>query len=359
MLVICVAIAIVRVVITLLAGGDSHEWHRRARGARFAKIVQAMPDIARISTSPRLVVGSSALTVGLDVDEFDAALAEHGLTGGPSINLSVPAATPEMEWLVASTARRAFLTADRRAQFAIVRFPQDMATHLTTKNYFVPRTAALARAGHIEHFALLAQHRPEDVVRALAWRWVYAGAVPGHVREALWELAQPPVADDSPRGVLVGFRRDVFNVWSLENGGELPPAPVPNFFELAQSALSSDPEGTIATLAAQNDYLELRFDDYQIECTERAVRDVQAISDHVFLFIAPERREWFERDPRVEERLSTTFRGIAERTGATPIDMRDDLSGDMFLDATHARPDTGGVELSRMLAARIADTLVE
>ena len=333
---------------------------------RLRQILSALPRIAAGPGKKGVVLGASAVAQGFSPEEFDARLAEEKISL-TSYNLGQNAPDPLILRLLTARIRTTFESRSERLFLSIIEFSPGDSTQAAESGLAQVdsiRRAQLAGWGELARLFTKSPKTGADLGALKALGGLGAPELAGALRQRLLTEREK----ETERAVLIreldrelraiGSGREIASWDWRRRGGQrlLFPATRKTYEALVRSStpawLASDRRGFVAN----GDILELRFSDEMIANFVRAVKNLQAISEHTYVLISPRNAAWIAPTPAGAERLSRVLSRIGRETGGKTIDFYSDqefLPAD-FLDTVHLNEISGRPKLMKALAKRVA-----
>ena len=332
----------------------------------FERLVQMLPELPRIASGPGkrcVVLGSSAIRQGFYPDEFDARLAEEQIVL-TSYNLGMSIPDPRSLRLLTGQIRALCERKRRKLFLSFIEFSPPDATEATLTAF--SRMHVLYRAkltGWRELGELLLESPRTGAelaeIKALGGRG--APELAGMLRRRLGVAPQ----HDLLRTELFREVRRIPGEGDLESydrrrrGGLrlLFPSTREAYAAFVRAPLSgghaaSDREEEVEELDAR----ELHFSDETIADFIGAVKNLQAVSEHTYVLLAPQNLLAVKPSSAGAERLKLAVSRIERETGAETIDFFSDRAfrPEDFTDAFHLNEISGRPKYMKALAARAA-----
>ncbi|PCI75607.1 MAG: hypothetical protein COB20_12475 [SAR86 cluster bacterium] len=328
-----------------------------------------------------LIFGSSMVQAGFEPYQFDSHLAEQGIDV-VSINYGVGNLDPEFQQYLTRDVRRKLEAAGQKLDLTLLEFNPFQTTVARGAFGDITRDqneAILLTASDLWATTL---EDPNRGLRLFNIRWFRNGIsaqllssvftisdddnIPGQeedaslAREQRSELRQS-FQDTLPEGL------NVFpSEWSHElKGGRI------NKRQLSLESLEAlqnytDSFRAPVLLAAdqqrrilQGDIQELGFDERLIKAFINMVNDLNAVSEHMEVVLLPRNTDWIVYRPEVQQKLDRLMQRITDETGVPVRDFQDhdDITPEMFLDATHLSFGDGIDAYTKLLADTYAEYL--
>ena len=330
------------------------------------RLLQMLPELPRIAEGPGkrcVVLGSSAIRQGFYPEEFDARLAEEKIAL-TSYNLGMSIPDPRSLRLLTERIRALCEGKPQKLFLSFIEFSPPDATQATLTAF--ARIHVLYRAkltGWRELGALLLESPGTGAelaeIRALGGRG--APELAAMLRGRLYGAPQ----HDLLRTELFRAVRRIPGEGDLESydrrrrGGLrlLFPSTREAYAAFARAPLTagqaaSDREEEVEELDAR----ELHFSDETIADFIGAVKNLQAVSEHTYVLLAPQNLDSVKPSSAGAERLKLAVSRIERETGAETIDFFADRAfrPEDFTDAFHLNEISGRPKYMKALAKRAA-----
>jgi hypothetical protein len=371
LLVLAGAVLLARGFMTFVAGRAPTALADYSSGSkRIAEFSGALPAIASTKGPTAIVFGTSLAFFALSLPTFDDELSRRGVPM-TTFTSATPQLAPSVQRALAARIGRAYAARGRRLSLALVEFAPHNMTEATAREAAGFRRAELRDLAAVlepRRMIDLAIESPDDAAHVAALAALgnedpnEVNAVLGRIFLLSPEEREARRKELGPQMIIQRGLSHVFGgpypAWNAKTRGEprwLYPETAPAYRNLIRAFNASKPRHR-ARLVAANDADELHMDAGRLEEFVALVRELEASSDHVIVWLAPRNTDWVRVTPEGLDRLNTALATVHRESGAPVIDLTtmDGIDPSDFIDATHLSEHAGRPKLSKRLADEVA-----